>query len=62
LTHSRKQYSPNFQFLCLCFMQDTWSLEETEKDKKVQWDVVSAVDDYDRIYYISKNDIYKLRQ
>ena len=58
----RKKYSPNFHFLCLCFIQDAWSLEETEKDIKVQWNVVPAVDDYDRIYYISKNDIYKLKQ
>jgi len=58
----RKLYSPDFHFLCLCFIQDAWALEETEKDSKVQWDVVPAVDDYDRIYYISKNDIYKLKQ
>lgn len=56
----RKEYSPGFGFMVLCFVQDEGSFDEIEKEAAPGWTPASLPYQDDSIYFIAREGIFRV--
>ena len=56
----RKEYSPGFAFMVLCFVQDDGSLEDLKNEVMPRWTPTTSLDRDDSIYFIAQKGIFRL--